>query len=155
MTISMYHEVNETALYEGADGVLIPRIWANFVSGKIPIEELDNEELAEERLKNKNGTFAGGPPKAVPRALRKAMQTELQRRLALSVQSTAFEAVEVFAEAMRDTSADWRDRMYAARYLHERVVGKIPEKMEVTAEVKPWEGIVTGITNDLDQLEEE
>jgi hypothetical protein len=149
MTVSAYHEVNETPLYEAADGTLIPRIWANFAAGKIPVEELDDEELHQERLKNKHGTFAGGPPKAVPRALRKAMQSEIQRRYSLKYQAVLPSMQEVFIDVALDTSADPSVRLRASQYVQERLVGKVPDKVEVSAEIKPWEGLVADIVNDM------
>lgn len=155
MSLPHWAEEWERATYTLASGEVIVRSWDNVNKGLIPVEELDDEELAREKLRDKNGKFSGRAHEIVPRAIRKRIQTELFRRLQLTIQEQSFDYIANLQDIASDTSASPTERMKASTYLLERVIGKVPEKVEVTAEVKPWEGIVTGITNDLDQLEEE
>lgn len=141
----MLVEESSGPTYEMANGVAVKRIWQNFANGKIPLDELDNEELARMQVRDKRGTFIGMPPRIVPRELAQAHARELVMRNDKLIREMVLKATQVFDDVMQDDEADNRDKMAAARYVLERFLGKIPDKVEVTAEIKPWQGLVEGI----------
>lgn len=149
---TMSEESNEVPrrTYLGVDGSSILRNWANFAAGKIPIEELDDDELHREQLKDRYGSFSGRPPVAVPRTLRKAIASEISRRAILKFQTHLPEAQQVFIDVMGDSTQAAGDRLRAATYFIERIMGKVPDKVEVSAEIKPWEGLVGEIVHDIE-----
>lgn len=135
----------EVRSYISPTGESIPRTWPNVKSGKIPWTELDNDELSRGQLRDKNGTFSGRPPSLVPRE----MVGEVRRRLVDvyndRIQQRLLDAQAVFLDIMTDDTVNPADRLRAAAYVTERLIGKVPDKVEITAEVKPWEGMVSGV----------
>jgi hypothetical protein len=140
----------EDRSYISPTGDVIPRTWPNVKSGKIPWTELDNDELSRGQLRDKNGTFSGRPPNLVPRE----MVGEIRRRLMEVYQDRIAEKLlvlqDVFLDIATDETLSPADRLRAAQYMTERLAGKVPDKVEITAEVKPWEGMVAGVLEDSD-----
>jgi hypothetical protein len=75
---------------------------------------------------------------------------EILKRYEDRIQQEVISAHEAIVSVMNSESATGAERMRAAQYLIERAVGKVPDKVEVTAEVKPWEGTVMGILTDVE-----
>jgi hypothetical protein len=140
--------------YTTASGEVIGRTWPNFEKGLIPIEELDDQELSREQLRDRHGTFTGSPGQKVPRKLRNAIGAEIQRRYQLKYQMALSSAQDTVIDIMDDPTATAGERFRAAVYVQERVVGKMPDKVEVTAEVKPWQALVEGIVHDIEASED-
>lgn len=132
-------------VYVSPDGVAIPRIWHNVKNGKIPWTELDAEELSRGQLRDKNGTFSGKPPQMVPRDMVGEVRRHLVEEYNDRIQKRLLDAQSVFLDIMMDDTLNPADRLRAAAYVTERLIGKVPDKVEITAEVKPWEGMVAGI----------
>ena len=126
-------------------GELVPRVWKSFVDRRIPFTELDDEELARMQVKNKDGRFVGGKPKMVPQEIAQGHAQELVRRNNSLLKDVLLKATQVHIDIMLNEDADPGLRMKAAQYLQDRLLGKAPDKMEIKAEVKPWEGLVSGI----------
>ena len=70
---------------------------------------------------------------------------ELVRRNNSLLKDVLLKATQVHIDIMLNEDADPGLRMKAAQYLQDRLLGKAPDKMEIKAEVKPWEGLVSGI----------
>lgn len=126
-------------------GEEVPRIWASFQSGKIPWSELDDEELTRLQLRNKDGIFQGGIPRVIPRELAQAHGRELLARNDKLMKEVILKATAVFTDVIDSSTASDADKMKAAQYLHDRILGKTPDKVEMRAELKPWEAVVTEI----------
>jgi len=131
--------------YTLPDGSVIPRKWQFVVSGDIPLEELDDVELSRMQLRDKRGSFSGAAPRLVPRDIAEAHGRELLARNDRILREVLLPATEVFVAVMLNERAKDADRMKAAEYLHTRFMGKVPDKLEVTAELKPWEGLVAEV----------
>jgi hypothetical protein len=134
----------------GADGVAIERCWANVRAGLIPWDALDDEELQRGQLRTKHGNFAGGVPTIVPRDLRREQAKRLKDKFDeanLAALMPARLVIEQIA-AGDGWEIPAKVQLDAARYIIERSVGKVPDKVELTAEVKPWEGIIGKILVD-------
>lgn len=136
-------------------GEVIQRIWSNFANGKIPWETLDDEEVSRLQLKRQDGTWNTGPkPRVVPHALAKAHAQALVARNDKYTREVLLKSTQTFIDVMEDKNAAPADRMRAAQYLQERVIGKVPDKVQMTAEVKPWEGVVENILVDVEGPDE-
>lgn len=112
--------------------------WNDFV------EQLDAEELARAQLKADDGTFRGRPPEFVPRAFYLACQREMVQRFNQTMQSNLQKATEELIKIGMDEGVDANHRAKVLQYVIERVVGKIPDKVEVKA-ADPWETIIGDI----------
>ncbi len=132
-------------VYVSPTGERIPRVWGNFKNGKIPFTELDDEELGRAQLRDKNGGFSGMPPRMIPRDMLGDVKRRLLERYNENIQQRLIELQRVFLDIAQDDTASPADRMKAATYMTERLIGKVPEKIEIQAEIKPWEGMVSGI----------
>jgi hypothetical protein len=132
-------------------GERVPRVWKSFVDGRIPFSEMDDEELARLQVRNRNGDFGGTRPKMMPTALVQAHEQELMRRNTTLLKEVLLKATQVHIDVMNDENADPALRMRAAQYMQERLMGKTPDKMEIKAELKPWEGLISGILKSEDE----
>jgi hypothetical protein len=121
------------------------RNWNNFRNGNIPWSELDDQELSRAQVRDKNGGFSGKPPSLVPREMIGDIRRRLLERYNQRIAEQLLDLQGVFLDIARDDTASPADRMKAAAYMQERLIGKIPDKVEIQAEVKPWEGMVAGI----------
>lgn len=122
--------------------------YKQLIDGTLPVEELDDEELARCQLKDKNGRFTGKPPTFLPRALVLRMQREFFKRGDDLFAKSYVEAVKTMTNIMTDVNVDESVRLKAAQYVVERVRGKTPEHVVVSAEDAPWQKILTKIIVD-------
>lgn len=86
---------------------------------------------------DKNGRFAGRPPKVVP----KAIHQELVQRRMLDAHSllgqNLVKAVQVLVDIATDKRADAAVRVKAASLIMDRVLGKVPDKVMLTDDHEP------------------
>lgn len=108
------------------------------------VENLDAEELARAQLKADDGTFRGRPPEFIPRTFYLACQREMVGRFNRKIQSNFEKATDELIRLGTSDIMDPKDRIKVLQYLIERVVGKIPDKVEV-AVADPWETIIGDI----------
>ena len=126
-------------------GETLRRGWANFANGKIPWSELDDEELARLQVRGRNGQFSGPRPRVIPRELIQMHTRELFARNEKLMKDVILKATSVFTDVIDSTTASDADKMRAAQYLHDRILGKTPDKVELKAELKPWETLASEI----------
>lgn len=141
-------EARDWSVYLPPEGDPIPRTWDNVKRGRIPWEDLDDEELGRGKLRDKNGGWVGRGPNVLPRAMVPEITRRLKERYDDRLRATLKDAQQVFIDIMLDSSQDPKDRLKASQYLQERLIGKVPDKVEVIAEVKPWEGLIEGVLTD-------
>lgn len=138
-----------------ADGVVVRRTMANVIAGRIPVSELDDDELAKGQLKTAEGQLVGSGPRLLPRTVSDARIREMMVRVQEQFLAVGMRATQVAVEVMEDATNSGSERLAAAKYVHERFLGKVPDKVELQAEVKPWEGLVGGILRTVDAGEDE
>lgn len=121
--------------------------YAQFLSGVITVEDLDDDELAQGRLKASDGTFRGRPPRVIPSEMVQAMRREwLKRANARLAEALLERGIGTLVELAKD-SPDDSVRLRAAQAIIERTMGKVPDKIEVAAE-DPVETLFRKILND-------
>jgi acyl-CoA thioesterase len=118
---------------------------AQFMHGEIKAEDLDDEELMRGQIKADNGTFSGRPPHLIPRAFHEALTRELLKRGEGILRRNFMMAMETFIVIAADPNVEPKDRLKAAQYIWERTAGKIPERMDIKAEIQPWQEDITEI----------
>jgi hypothetical protein len=118
--------------------------WDDFVASLTP------EELARGQLMDKNGGFAGRPPSYVPRQFHDACVRELLGRGRVLYKENYVKAIQAMTEIASSKSAKEADRIKAATFVIERLEGKVPDKLEISA-ADPWQQIISGIVSEVDE----
>lgn len=114
------------------------------VTGEIPVEELDDEELIRGHLRNSSGNFYGKPPSVVPKVLYDKMISEIYRRADERLQKSLLDVVEMFVAIMQSPKIEPKDRLKAGMWIFERVRGKVPDNVHVSSD-KPFQQIIEKI----------
>lgn len=120
---------------------LTPRMQA-IADGRIPVDELDDEELLRGVLRDKNGNIGGKPPIAIPREMHRAVVEEVIRRTEGSLIGDLEDMYDVLKQIALSKSAAAVARNQAAIYIIERISGKIPEKSQVNVQISKFEELV-------------
>jgi hypothetical protein len=122
--------------------------YAMLVQGVIKIEDLDDDELARGQLKDKNGQFRGRPPAVIPKEMVQAMRREwLGRAEAKLREALMGPGIGTLVELARDPSVDQAVRLRASQTIIDRMMGKVPDKIEFRAE-DPVEALFRSLLSD-------
>lgn len=127
------------------------------LSGEDDLSDWDDEELRRGRRRvNKpgsrfHGKFQGKDPVVVAKALHDELVRRTMDQAAKKLQENLLAAVEVLVEIVTDPEVEAKDRLRAVAMITDRVMGKSPDKVEISGD-KPWEialkgGIVNAGTN--------
>lgn len=112
---------------------------ADLVSGVLSVEDMDDEELARGYPKNRNGTFAGRPPKVIPYVVHQQIQREFYKRMQETMKKSMPAALEQLAKIATDIHREDRDKLKAIDMILNRVMGKPIERVEISSGEKPFE----------------
>jgi hypothetical protein len=122
--------------------------YAKLLSGELQIEDLDDEELAQGRLRSADGTFRGRPPTVVPMELVQAMRREwLGRAESRLRQALLSSGIGTLVQLADDDTVDPGVRLRAAEKIIERTMGKVPDRVVVAAD-DPVESLFRNILTD-------
>jgi hypothetical protein len=121
---------------------------AQFLDGELTVEDMDDEELAKGRFRDKNGGFSGRPPAIVPKEFHDACVRRLLQRAEEMTREHFLTAVETFADIASSPAYEPKDRLKAAAYIWERTAGKVPDKVEIKAKLAKWEQDIEGIISE-------
>lgn len=113
--------------------------WA---AGKLDVSELDDEELARGQIRMANGRWTRAA--MVSSAVHDRMVKELFDRADTKLRENLVEAVETMTTIAKGTAYEPADRINAAKWVYERLRGKVPTEIIVTQE-KPWEVVMETI----------
>lgn len=126
--------------------------YALFLNGKITVEDLDDEELAQGRLKASDGTFRGRPPRAIPADMVQAMRREWLSRAEAKLREALMEkGIGTLTDLASDETVDPAVRLRAAEKIIERTMGKVPDRVQIASE-DPVETLFRSILADPDGL---
>lgn len=112
--------------------------------GEEDLSEWSIEELRAGRRLSKDGTFNGRVPTIVPKALHDELVRRTLSEAERKLRDSLDDAVTALTDLVSDPKVDAKDRLKAAGMIMDRVMGKGVDKVEVTAELKPWEKALTG-----------
>ena len=122
--------------------------YAQLLNGQLKVEDLDDEEVAQGRLKAADGTFRGRPPVVVPAELVQAMRREWLSRAEDKLRRALLEkGIGTLVELAGSDRIDPAVRLRAATTLMERVMGKVPDTIQLAAE-DPVEALFRNILAD-------
>lgn len=122
--------------------------YAQLLSGDISVEDLDDEELAQGRLKATDGTFKGRPPRVIPADLVNRMRKEWLSRAEAKLRDALMEkGIGTLVELAGNPEVDAQVRLRAADKIIERTMGKVPDRVHIAAD-DPVEALFRGILND-------
>lgn len=126
----------------------VPPRYRAFLTGEMTIADLDDEEIRRGQLRDVNGTFAGRPSNVIPREFHEALAKEALDRMNGRLSRMVGMSLDVLTEIANNKRAPAVARNQAAIYLLERVVGKIPDKVQQEVVMKKYmsdlEDIVEG-----------
>ncbi len=114
----------------------------DLAEGRLKVEDLDWEELVQGRLKDSSGKFNGSPPSVLPRAFHTQIAQEIIIRAESEFRKNFDGAMKALVKMVNDEKTPARERLAAAQYVLERVIGKIPEKQEVKQEITVFDTLV-------------
>lgn len=109
------------------------------LTGQDDISTWDDDELRRGQRKDKNGRFQGRRPKVVPTAVHNELVRRTLNRANEMLRENLHEAIKVLVEIAKDKRAEDKDRLRAVDMIMNRVMGKTPEKINITSEVEPWQ----------------
>lgn len=121
-----------------------PPRYQQLLDGVITIEDLDDEEIMRGQMRNVHGDFRGRPPLMVPREFATILVKRQQDVFLREIAGMVLTALRTMDDIMNgrfksfvpgDTSA----AMQAAKLVLERYAGKVPDKLEMRAEIATWE----------------
>lgn len=122
--------------------------YAMLVNGLIKVEDLDDEEVARGQLKCQDGTWRGRPPKVIPAELVQAMRKEwLSRAEGKLREALMGPGIGTLVELARDRSVDEAVRLRASQTIIDRMMGKVPDKVEIRSE-DPVESLFRSLMSD-------
>ena len=127
---------------------MVPPRYRAFLTGEMTVADLDEEEIRRGQLRDVNGNFSGRPTNVIPRQFHEALAKEALDRMNGRLSRMVGLSIEVLTEIASNKRAPAVARNQAAIYLLERVVGKIPDKVQQEVVMKKFE-------NDLEDITEE
>lgn len=143
----------ESSLIYGDSGKLVPNDGRNLsraqrlIQGYMDVSELTNEELARKTTMSSNGKFAGRRPN-FPERILIAMEREYLRRFEDSMRALVAPALKTVEHIMKESDKD-AVRLAASQMVFDRVIGKVPEKMQVDQTITAHSVVENRIRNEL------
>jgi len=118
----------------GSDGratVVISKQSAEVISNPDSLADWDDEELERGQRKDKNGQFRGRPPTVVPIELHNELTRRLFQKANMLLRSNLISSCNVLIRIMESDFADDSARLKAVDMLMSRVLGKVPDRVEL------------------------
>lgn len=97
----------------------------------------DEEELLRGQRKSRNGKFHGRPPTVVPKAVHDELVRRQMEQAVIEMRESLVPAVKLLRQVVEDEEADYGYRIRAAQLIIERLMGKTPERVQLSV-APPW-----------------
>lgn len=123
------------------DWTKVPRE-VRFARGHLDPEELTDEELAKGQVLKDDGTWTRF--RNVPQAVHDQLVRKLFERADQKLRENLVEAVQVMAEIAASPAVEPADRINAAKWIFERVRGKVASEVKITQD-KPFEVVLGAV----------
>lgn len=104
--------------------------WARLLDGSLSIEDLDDDEIKNMRVRGADGGFSG-KRRPLPSHIAQAFHRESIRRANERFRTAAPEAVKALIEIGTDPEVNESARIRALMFVVERSLGKMPETVRV------------------------
>ena len=108
------------------------------------IKEWDMEELRRGRRRDRNGKFTGRDPVVVPTNCYREILRRQIREAEVTMAQNLNKGAEALVKIATSPMTENRDKIAAIKLLIERVMGKMPEKLELGGETPLFIGILNG-----------
>lgn len=102
------------------------------------LSDWDDEELRAGRRRGKNGLLIGRQPKILPKALHDELVKRTLSRAHIELRDNLEAAVKSLTSIATDTTVEAKDRVKAIGMIMDRVMGKAPERVQITGETPKW-----------------
>lgn len=112
--------------------------------GIIKVSELDDEEIAKGAIRNEDGTFSKS--QLLEKKIYEEMKREFFARAERMMQEQAYDMIKVMREMALSEINEPKDRIQAAQWNIERILGKTPDVLITHTSDKPFESIMSAIT---------
>lgn len=130
---------------DGRGLIRVSRAVSDAVDNPESIRDWDDEELRRGRRKAKNGKFTGRDPIMVPaNCYREMMRREFARANQLMGENLVA-AAQALTDIITSPVSEDKDIIKAAQLLLDRVMGKNPEKLDVSFKTPMFIGVLNGI----------
>ena len=113
------------------------------LEGKLQASDLDLDELMHLQVKMPDGRIRKGSF-LIPADMAREMQRQLMSRANDKLRNSIIDAIDVVTGIATDKKADAAHRLKAATYVIDRVLGKTPERVEVS-ETRKYEIMFKGL----------
>jgi hypothetical protein len=135
---------------EGSGTIRTSRTVMDVFDPEFDLEELDDEELLRGRKRDVEGGWRGNNPRAIPADYHRRAMKELFRRAELQLQVHLPAATKALTEIATGSDVDTAQQRMAAQWVIERVMGKTPDKVEIT-KADPWADAIEGVAVDAEE----
>lgn len=113
-----------------------------FKYGRLPVEELDDEELSRGQIRKEDGSFTSN--QFVSAEIHDAMVKKLFERSDQKMRENLLTAVDAMAEIAGGTAYEPADRLRASEFIFKWLRGQTPVKVEVGIS-KPFEQVIQAV----------
>ena len=113
-----------------------------FKYGRLPVSELDDEELSRGQIRKEDGTFTANP--SVSTEIHDAMVKKLFERSDEKMRENLLDMVDTMTEIAKGTAYEPADRLRAAEFVFKWLRGSTPVKVEIDV-AKPFEQILGAV----------
>lgn len=119
--------------------ITLGRTNTGILNGELDLTEWDEEELLRGQRRDHRGKWAGAKPKVVPLAVHQELTRRRMSQAARELEENLVKAAETLVALMEGSDVDDSVRLRAATLVIERVMGKVPDKVELKLSRAPWE----------------
>jgi hypothetical protein len=120
--------------------------------GELDLTTWSDEELLRGQRRDRNGRWSGRPPTIVPKAIHDELVRRKMGQAHDLLRDNVVRATEVLVEIATDHETDAAVRVKAAVVILDRVLGKAPERVELSVE-PPWAAALRGALVSADSVE--
>lgn len=139
-----------------------PNRYRAFMNGKITIDDLDEDEIMRGQIRNKAGHFGGRKPNYVPREFLTQIQVKQREIYEQTLAPMVLKAMRTLDDVMEEKAGRYSSgpspqhaaRVAAAKLVLERALGRVPEQVQIKAEISHWERVAGEILIDVDDPKE-
>lgn len=125
---------NERAL------VRVGKVNTRILTGQEDLSLWSDDELIRGQRKDKNGRWQGVKPKVVPKAIHDELVRRTLANAKVLFRDNLIDAVQKMVDIMNGADTEPKDALKAAQLIVDRVMGKVPDKIDLVVGEKPrWE----------------
>lgn len=114
----------------------------DILTGQADLSGWTEEELAMGRRQSKSGTYSGRPPKVVPKSIHDELVKRTLNNAQEHMRKNLEGVVEVLVNIASGPGIEPKDRLKAISMIMDRVMGKVPDTVNLRPDM-PWVQAIT------------